>query len=344
MHLSSDARRVLTLVLALSVVTATAGFGLFVMSPSVIAATGNPDDESTSTSTTSDIISNTTISDFNASENASYFIEASFDGNLSGDAAMAFVDPETADKKDDMAAVYTNTSGDVTNESANHYAWNVSGDELDEVPIEANENKTFYLKIWDTKDKDNATYTKFYLNATGERTVLEIADYNTGDDEAAVIDERGWSIAGFGSTENQTTYEEEDVNIGDENTTLTINLDNESAANSADTAYEGLDSGDWSDQMIFSLTNEDGDTVYIPVFSESQADSEWDLVGDGVAYGVYDADANQLTVELNGDDEFENASATDVTVESNYDMSLSNQASMFKSLGSDDPWIDAFVK
>lgn len=323
---------------AMLIISMVGGVALF--AGSALAATATMDNESTDTASTSDILSQSNITAFEASSNNSTYIEASFDSALDGEAKIAILDPETASNKSEMDAVYTNSSAVTTNSTTNNKAWNVSHDELSNLPIEANENKTFYLKVWDTGDTSNATYVKFYIEATGERSVLRVAAYNIGDNKAGTITKTGFTWMGLGAKDTEFTYEKSNVAMDGANTSVSIFLDNKSATKAATSAFEEKSAGAWSDEMILSVTDENGNTVYVPVFNSEKA--SWNYLDSTDAYATFNGD-DEVTFHANGDSDFDEVNNTDITLKANKQMSLSQQKQMFQSLGADNPFWKAVL-
>jgi hypothetical protein len=297
------------------------------------AATPSIDEETSDTSTESDIVSagTTEITGFNANESNTTYVEVSFDSTPSGDAKMAIVDPTTADKKKNMETVYANSSAEETNATSNNYAWNISHDELSDVPVSPSTKTKFFLKTWDTEDTSNATYTTFYITATADYSVIRIGNSFAESDDVTIEDANPWLGRVLSSYDvDRATIETDDLNTTS-NTTHSVVLSNSSVSDSFSSAAEDSEDGTWLTAVTVTAEGDDGD-VLIPVFLNSKTE-EWDFLDDDEAYAVYDSDTGKLDVHLAGDERFEDADETTLTVTSNDEIGIRNGATMLSNLG-----------
>lgn len=308
------------------------------------AATSSIDEETTDTSTQSDIVSagTTEIADFERNESNFTVVEVTFDSAPSGDAKMAILDPSTADKNEDMESVYSNGSAEETNATTNNYLWNVSHDELEDVPVEPNTKTKFLLKTWDTDDTSNATYTTFYITADDDTSVIRIGESFADSDDVSIEEANPWLARISSSYDTDTATIETDDRNTTANTTHEVVLANTSVSDSFTSAAEDRDAGAWLASVTVTAEGDDGD-VAIPVFKNEKTD-EWEFLDDDEAYAVYNTDSDRLEIHLAGDERFEDADETSFTVTSNQNIGLGAGAEMLSDLGAssfDSYWTSA---
>lgn len=297
-----------------------------------MAATAAIDTETTDTTTTSDWTDETTLEGFNASANNSSFVEVTFDGALDGEARIAILDPSTADANKDMEAVYTNSSATETNASTNNYAWNITHDELSDVPVTASANNSVVVKVWDSGDKTNATYFDLHLNTTDERTVLHYGDADVDSEDSVEITEKHPTLGNYFDRYDvsKAAIEEDNVGIAGKNTTVTVVLDNESLQDSyADSFSEDAEDGEFLPAMSFTANNGD---IFVPVYLNEAPDDMPDFLDEN-AYGVFDADANTLTIHPNDDEDLDSEEELDVMSTGNEGLGFFQTASNLRDLG-----------
>jgi hypothetical protein len=298
-----------------------------------LAATSSIDKETTDTSTESDIVSagTTSITAFEANASNSTYIEVSFNASLEGDAKMAIVDPSTADEKADMEAVYTNASAEETNATSNNYAWNVTHDELSELPVTPNTETTFWLKTWDTGDSSNATYTEFTVTAQADYSVIRVGNSFADSDDVTIEEAHPYLGSILSSYDlDQSTIESGDINTS-ANTTHSVVLSNSTVADSFSSTAGDRADGVWLAGMTVTAEGDDGE-VFVPVFLNEKTD-EWDFLDDDEAYAVYNSDTGTVDVMLAGDERFEETDETTLTVRSNDNIGIRNGATMLSNLG-----------
>ncbi|ELZ96594.1 hypothetical protein [Haloferax sulfurifontis] len=312
-----------SIALALTVALSVFAGGAFAATPSI-------DTESTNTTTTSDWTDGYTVSGFTANASNSSYVEVTFDANVSGDARLQILDPDTGETVADMESVYTNSSADVTDSTNNHYAWNISHDEFEDLPVGYGENKTFKVRITDTQDTDNATVIDVAFNNTADRAVYRIGDAFTNND-VTVEEKHPWlSQISSSYDTNIASFELASVATGS-NASHEVNLANGTVADAFALAAEDKDDGAFLPLMTVKAEGDDG-TVLIPVFVNEKS-SEWDFLDDDEAYAVYDSDAEELTIMNNGDERFDGVSETTFTLAGNDGLSFGETFDLFRGLG-----------
>lgn len=299
----------------------------------VMAATPTVDTTNDADSTTtSDWTDGTTVTGFTANASNESYVEVSFDSAPSGSAVIKVLDPDTADTNASMEVVYSNSSADTVNSTSNNYAWNISHDELDDLPMESGENKTFTVMLTDSDDTDNATYIDVAFDNSEGRAVYRVGD-SYADSAAFESEEAHPYLASISESRwgGDTTTSE----FGDVPTTATTNhtfsIANDTASTSAADALGDEADGAWLADMEVTAEDNDGDEVTIPVFVNEKGD--WDFLDDDEAYAVYDTNSDRLTVYLSGDERFDEASTTTFTVTTNEDIGFRDARQMASAYG-----------
>ena len=318
-------KQVLLAIFAVMTVTATVPM-------SGMAATAAVDTETTNTTTTSDWTDETTLEGFNASADNHSYVEVQFDGALDGEARLAVLDPSTAEKNNEMESVYTNSSAEETDATNNHYAWNISHDELSQVPVEASANNSVVVKVWDSGDKSNATYMDLYLNTTDERTVLHYGDADAESEDSVEISEKYPRLGNYFDRYDVSTasIEQDNVGIAGKNTTVSVVLANDSLQDAYTSSYSD-DADDGAFLPAMSFTANSGD-IFVPVYLNEKPDDMPDFLDEN-AYAVYDNNANTLTVHPNDDEDLDSEDELDVSSTGNDGLGFFSTASNLRDLG-----------
>lgn len=259
-----------------------------------IAAEPSLDDETTNTSTTSDVAEGDVIEDFNASASEYTYIEYTADSDQS---SLAVQDPDTG------TTYYSNSSVMTTDETNGHYAVNISHDDLSRVPVEANANTTVEVAITNNTEVDNPdTYTfNLTLAADGSRTVIDLNEDVASDDDIFSSETVGLfnikSLAGIIGDHDVSEFEQDDLSIDGSNSTVEVYLTNTTAQESFANATEGTEAGTLDVHLKSTMESGD-DEITVPHFVDEAPDD----VPDGQTYGVYDTDSNKVTYHLSEED------------------------------------------
>lgn len=270
------------------------------------AAAPTLDDETTNTMTTSDVQDGTTIVGFEANANNSTWIEAS---EMTADGELRVIDPNSGE------TVYVNSTPTATDAANGHYAFNVTHDEWDDLPIESGQNKTFTFRLLDNTSADNpdTTNATVYVEGVPGRSVVYANANTLGDDNFDVlttgfqIETLGWTL--FGG-EDKTESTAEDVAINGSDSTVTIHYANSTAVDTLDTSVGDLSAEAWSKSTIVSLSSDDTEKTV-----KTYVDAAPDDVDDEDTYAVVDTSSNDVTIYTG--DEFEDADEIDATVNAN---------------------------
>lgn len=270
-------RGLMAALMVLSVIVGGAG---------LVAATdvSSIDTETTATATTSDW-TGANVAALNLTDSTPTYVEVVLAGAAEGDVRLDVVDPISNE------TVLTTSYDTVTNSTANHYAFNITDRELEQLPIGPNATKTFDVKVYDAGNASSAVL-KFQqdLSSEGDYARIRIGDYAVDVDDAVDFEEKGIPYL----TERTVASGEETVKFasGETNRTVTIEFANTSTADTFENAASDVDTGEW---MQFSMATVD-DTP-IKVFKNEAAD---DAEG---SYAVYDVSAQTLTYHIADDED-----------------------------------------
>jgi hypothetical protein len=284
--------------------------GLVLMSAGLAAAAPTIDTSgSDATSTTSDTLDNDEITDFNASQNTT--IQYEFIGENSTSPVVTVRDPDTD------AVYYENSSLENVSVGSEGTHWNVSftADELADVPMEINENKSVIVRVANGSNTSDYNEYTLYLNNTDERSVFYVGDDEADDsDDVTVSDDEGREVFGMTipfTADDKTTVDTTRKVAGD-NTTVYVVFANDTAATDYSDAYDGLDAGI---SRLSSYTAIDGEGLK-PYNSELPDDLDTD---DTTATYVSDVGGESaMKIELGEDKE----DADEVDVETHSDRSI----------------------
>ena len=260
--------------------------------------------------TNSDLTDTDTWVDFNASSNDTKQIN--FTNTDAADGALVVWNPDTGTNPSEaqVHAEFDNSSDEfyVRNSTADEYGFNISGDDLATMPMEAGENKTVKFTIanesdWQS-DSANLTTMDVTLDNTMERSVMYIGDYQVQNNAYGLeqTEEDGW-IFDDKSTSLDTTR-----TIDGSNTTVYAYLANDTAANHFDSDFGGLDAGDWTKDTLTQL----GDDNAVKNYANELPD---DLSSDTSALR-YDSSGSTDALVLELGDEYDGESEIDMQVDS----------------------------
>jgi len=287
---NSNATRVLAVFMAI----ALAAGGALAAAPTI-------DTETTNTTTTSDVTDGDTMAvGFDASADNHTWIEAS---SMTENGSMELIDPDSG------AVVYDNSTPDATDATNGHYAFNVTHDELDNIPVESGANETYTLRLYNDTSVDNPDTTNItvYIEGVEGRSVVYANEQTLGDNFD--LDTDGFEIetldlAVFDNEFADTTAE--NVAINGSNSTVTVHYANSSAADRLDTSVGDLAAGDWDKSTIVKV-NDNAVKAYV---NEAPDD-----VNESATYAVVDTSDNDVTA-YTGDD-YEGDTSVDVSVTAN---------------------------
>ena len=284
------------------------------------AAAVSFDNETTNTSTTSDITGGESVSTFNASADQYKWIEVSSDSN---ETKFEVVNNETGE----VIETFDNShsSFQTTNSSAGHYAWNISHQELfQHVPIQANSNATVDIVTYNdsTVDNPDTTTATVTLEGTNERTVVYAGNsFASSSVFESVTDNR---IAGlsvpldlFGSQASVADIQQDNVSVDGDNTTVTYVLESQDVADPFDASATDADTGERIDSQLW-INNEP-----YAIYNGDAPDD----VDANETYGVYDSSSG--AIEINLGDDHSDASSLDIEMLGNEDFGLWTELTHF---------------
>ncbi|MDB2237051.1 VCBS domain-containing protein [Halorubrum ezzemoulense] len=209
---------------------------------------------------------------------------------------MDVVDPDSSEVV--YSATMTQVSGQTT-----HYEYNVTHDELSELPIDAGESKTFTVKADDAgDDSSTAEEINVTLANSDDRSVIRVGDAELNAEDSIVALDSGFDLRGAigdlfevdtASVDDEVILVQEDAN-GDAVTDRTVSYD--LAASDVSDAYDAAaelndDDGEW---MVMSTAFVEGTPV--KVFDGTPEDAP-----DEGHYAVYDESSDVLTFHISDD-------------------------------------------
>lgn len=262
------------------------------------AAAATFDTETVSTATQSDVSgSTTTVNLHPGNTSESLYVET--DGATTSNLTLT-LQPEGV-----AYDAYTNSTPDTVNATAGHYAFNVTHDELADLPRD--ESGGTYTLTVENKTAVILNTTVVFETPTDNSAVLAITD-QAGTDGAAMSNlvadrltlsavESGWfgiSALSFGDdngTEMATWSGYTAVNGTDSD--LTVQLKNSSTADAYSAAAEDRDDGDW----ITGSTMWVNGVPHLVYLNEAPEDLDND-----VTTVVYSESTDELQIDLNGEE------------------------------------------
>jgi len=265
------------------------------------AAAATFDTETTDTGTQSDISgASTTVDLYPGNSSEALYVET--DGATSSNLTLEITPAEAGVD----TVVYENSTPDTVNDSAGHYAWNVTHDELEGIP----------------RDESGGMFNLSVYNDSGGKILNTEVTFNTPEDQGAVL----WIGAG-GEGSSMTSLVADSVEMSTEDSwhseknvstwsgyttvngsqsTLTVDVANDSTADAYASAAEGVEDDEW---MIAS-------TVWINGIPHKVYKNELpDDVDSDQTTVVYDNDTEQMTVDLGS--EYEGTSTVNVRATAN---------------------------
>lgn len=291
-------RKVLTALVALTVLTTAVGG---------VMAAATWDSETTTTSTQSDVTGSTTSIDvyYGDSSNATYF---EVDGASTSNLTLEITPAENGVDY----LVYQNKTPDTVNSANGHYAWNVSHDELADAPRDV-DGASYDVRVINQSSGNevlNSTGVTFNQANSDAKAVMVVTNATT-DDAAAMtnlvadrltISEKDGGLFGVKASDLNPFSSEENASdsvatwsgyttVDGTNTTVEVVMDNSSAADAYDAAAEDTESGEW-------MT---GATLFVNGIPHKVYDSSAPDDADGTTV-VYDPDSDTLSVDTEGED------------------------------------------
>lgn len=280
-------------VIAVVAMLATSGIG---------AAAVAWDTESTNTTTTSDVSSGTTSETVyhGDASNATWF-EVTVD-----DSSLNYTLEIRTD--DDLEYVlYENDSAEVTDATNNHIAWNVSHDELEDLPRDVDGTDVNVTIVNESASGNPVALSETLTLASGNdnaTAVMHLTD-DAGEPAAAATNlfadtsEYSEKFAYFGAaqfwTDNGTDVSAWSgwTTIDGNNSGVEVHMENSTAASSYDAVAEDADEGDWMAKSTLFLNGKP-----VQVYAESAPDD----VGDDQDYAVYNEETDSLDVTIQSEE------------------------------------------
>jgi VCBS repeat-containing protein len=253
------------------------------------------DSETATTTPTSDWVEGTTVSSFNASEDASSRVEVILDAAPTGDVNMEIVDPDSSE------VVYTATMTQVSGQTT-HYEYNVTHDELSELPIDAGESKTFTVRADDAGDDASTPQAiNVTLANSDDRSVIRVGDAALNAEDSIVALDSEFDLRGAlgdlfevdtASVDSEVILVQTD-SAGDAVTDRTVSYDLAAAdvSSAYDAAAEASDDGEW---MVLSTAFVEGQPVKV-------YDGTPETIPAEGHYAVYDESSDVLTFHVSDD-------------------------------------------
>lgn len=285
------------------------GAGAVAAAPGSVDSTPPADD-----TTTVYITDGGNATEFNASENVDYALPLLNVTATDADELAMNVTTEDDDEVYSFSGTWDSyASGEA--DTSTDYIHNISGDELNDVPMNIDENVSITVMYWNTTvDEPDPTNVTFYLENTDERSVHRV------DEDAATTDvdnvsqpfyrraDFGW----LGTNEYSVVdVEDESVEVNGSATDVVYVLgDEETQDPFADETEEISDGG----EFLLMTADVDADSSGpVPMFYQEAPD--WYEADDMGTYSVYDPDENMVTYHTE-DDEFEDETEGDFTFSS----------------------------
>jgi len=247
-----------------------------------VAAAATFDTETTTTGSESDISGSTNTIDLYLG-NSSQALYVETDGASTSNLTLNITPAETGVD----TVVYTNSTPDTVNDSNGHYAWNITHDELEDIPRDES-GGTFNVTITNESGTEILSTEVTFNTPNDENAVMLVTDGGEGSamtplvaDSVEITSEEGWY-----SSKNVSTWSGYTTINGSEST-VTVDLENSSTADAYASAAEGVDDGEWMTESTVWI-NGVPHKVYKNEFPDD-VDSDQTTV-------VYDNDTEQLTV------------------------------------------------
>lgn len=272
------------------------------VSSGIGAAAVSWDTETTNTTTTSDVDGSTTsITVHHGDSSQSTWFEATVDDS----AANYTLQIRTDDAMNYV--VYENGTHDVTDATNNHIAWNVTHDELADIPRDVDGN-SYEVRIINDSDPTDNTTSSITINpgaATENVTAVMHVTDDAGTAAAAATNlvadtsEYGEKFGYFGAAKwwsdngtNTSTWSGWSTISGND-TTLEVHMENTTAASSYDAVAEGTDDGEWMTSSTLFLNGK-----AVKVYDGSAPDS----VGDDEDYAVYNENEDVVEITIQSEE------------------------------------------
>ena len=263
------------------------------------------DTETTNTTTTSDVDGSTTSLDVyhGDSTNATYF-------EVSG-ASTENLTLEITPAEDGVDYVaYANSSAATEDATNGHYSWNVSHDELEDLPRDV-DGETYDVVIRNSSNDNevlNATSITVNNGNQDPKAVMVLTNDTTESAAAKtplVADRLEISSESPGllslstvdpfSNESETTIASWDgyTTVNGSNTTVEVHMDNSSSADAYSSAAEEYQDGEWVQESTVWI-NGIPHKVYLNQVPDDVSDDETTV--------VYDSSADELVIDMDGEE------------------------------------------
>lgn len=287
---------------------------LVLLAPAGAAAAATWDGETTNSGTTSDVSGTSTTITFERgnSSTATWFeVDSASTSNLALELTPAEPGLDTV--------VYRNASAETTNASTGNYAWNVTHDELEDLPATANKG-TYNATVVDTENDTVVVSGEVVFDQShkNQQTVVMWVTDNSGTDAATMTD----LVADTLSTETEestfwfdneyTTYSSF-TQIDGTNSTTEVHLKNTTVRNAMDNESEGLESGDLIRNQQLHLNS--GPTLMY--YQDAPDDVE-----TSTTYATYDDSTGVVTINHGDDFDGINQMHISATAGDGYDFSV----------------------
>jgi hypothetical protein len=274
----------------------------------LVAAAGGAmaayDTETTDTTTTSDISGTTnTVTLIPGDSSEALYVET--DG-VSADAADLELRITVADPGVNHTA-YRNASP-VTNDGTNgHYAWNITHDELSDLPRDES-SATYNVTVYNTSSETELESTEVTFDSSGQGTTDAVIAVTTDSRNSSAAASGTHEVAdrlemdtktawfGYGTETNVSTWSGY-TTINGTSSDVTVHLEESNAVDSYDAAASDYEEGDWIKEATLFANG-----VPMKVFKGSAPDDV-----DNETHAVYYADTDTLEVHLAGS-EYEDVS------------------------------------
>ena len=176
---------------------------------------------------------------------------------------------------------------------------NISHDDLDTIPIQANGSETVDFGLeFEAGDDDEVVTDEFevVLEATTDYSVMYLGEETEEYDDVVDHDERdpGFFSLADDIPDHFTIEDDRDV-YPDDGTEIVIHLDGDMAADYNDVAADA----DTDELLIGFAGYDEAEDLIIPVFADS-ADTDW-VDEDDDTYAVFDSSADTLTIHVGED-------------------------------------------
>jgi len=282
----------------------------------VLAAKPSIDNETTNTTSTSELTDGSTIniSDGGINESDYHYVQYTADSNNSSvEITLNGTDDEGG------AVFYENKTAETIDSASDTYRVNFSERVLADVPRAINENVTLDLTITNDTEAENpdTTTIQVHLQNGDDRSVVYVsgADVSSDEDDDIIALNKSKKIAGFEySSTDYSKVSGLNRDVNGSATEVAVIYGNDSVASDySEAVASDAGSGDWVLMQAAAL-----DGTPVKVYNDAASDN----VDEGDSYGVYESDigGESGTVYHLGDD-YSDASSVEIESYGNKDYS-----------------------